>query len=186
MLEMVLLALIACREFQETAATISHTTHLPTQPRRCHTLLLPRLLPEVLRRLMSLLLTPLFPPLSVIFQSQTSSLSWLRPWAAWERILFGLLLPLAVLLLIVPALLTPLPPPNASLAGLPLPCGVAMPVFGYIVIRLSLHLSTVLRSDIFHFCCMLCCFVWFWLALYCLVLFVHVVWVFLYLFLAIF
>ena len=29
------------------------------------------------------------------------------------------------------------------------------------------------------FCCMLCCFVWFGFALYCLVLFVHVVWAFL-------
>ena len=57
-------------------------------------------------------------------------------------------------------------------------CG--KPAFGCTVI------SMVLRSDFFRFCCMLCCFVWFWFALYCLVLFVHVVWTFLYLFLALF
>ena len=73
-----------------------------------------------------------------------------------ERILFGLLLPLAVLLVIVPALLTPPPPPNTSLAGLPLPCGVAMPAFGCIVTRLSFHLSTVLCNDIFVVCVLFC------------------------------
>ena len=115
---------------------------------------------------------PTYP--SAILQGHTSSLSWLRPWAAWERILFGLLLPLAVLLLIVTALLTPPPPPNTYLAGLPLLCSVAMPVLSPV----SPSISTVLRNDIFHFCCMLCCFVWFWFALYCLVLLVHVVWTF--------
>ena len=105
---------------------------------------------------------PIYP--SAVLQGQTSSLSWLRPWA---RILFGLLLPLAVLLVIVLALLTPPPPPNTSLAGLPLPCGVAMPAFGCIVTRLSFHLSTVLCNDIF----VVCCAVLFSFGFHCIVLF---------------